>query len=148
MASLYVDNDDYDAKIPTERFLDLAYEPDKDLAPIKNYEKVPLVPLEEAVKPIEHLLDNVVGDIWIAKRSCKKPLNNLTIDESAAIYLYSMESLYRQLNAALRNKDRQRLIPWFSYLKLYLTALWKLPNERSVIWRAGADPEIFEGGCE
>jgi len=114
MANVYVDNDDDDVKIPTERFLDLAYEPDRDLAPIKNYEKVPLVSLEEAIKPVEHLLDNVAGDIWIAKRNCKKPLDGLTKDESAAIYLYSMESLYRQLNTALRNKDRKRLTPWFS----------------------------------
>ncbi|CAF4201552.1 unnamed protein product [Adineta steineri] len=47
--------------------------------------------------------------------------------------LYSMdwepheECLYFALNAALRTEDRQKLKPWFSYLKLILTALEKLP---------------------
>ncbi|CAF0860806.1 unnamed protein product [Adineta ricciae] len=131
MASASVNKD----RIPTERFLDLVDEPLDDLAPIKGYENADLVSLQDSIEPIEHLLDNVAADIWIARRKCKTLLDGLTIDERAAIYLYSMDSLYRQLNAALRDQNREKLIPWFLYLKLYLTALWKLPDERGTIWR-------------
>ncbi|CAF5143328.1 unnamed protein product, partial [Rotaria sp. Silwood1] len=39
------------------------------------------------------------------------------------------------LNETLRSKDRQNLKPWFSYLKLFLTALSRLPSERQFVYR-------------
>ncbi|CAF3637611.1 unnamed protein product [Rotaria socialis] len=46
------------------------------------------------------------------------------------------DALYHKLNAALRNKCRESLPIWFSYLKLFLTALFKLPDvEGEVLWR-------------
>ncbi|CAF4900193.1 unnamed protein product [Rotaria socialis] len=66
-------------------------------------------------------------------------MDSLSTDESASIYLYTMEwpdALYHKLNAALRNKCRESLPIWFSYLKLFLTALFKLPDvEGEVLWR-------------
>ncbi|CAF1331812.1 unnamed protein product, partial [Didymodactylos carnosus] len=35
----------------------------------------------------------------------------------------------------LRSQNRDTLIPWFSYLKLFLTALYKLPSFKGTIWR-------------
>jgi len=67
--------------------------------------------------------------------------NGLTKNEAAAIYIYTMEgteseySLYRQLNKDLRSKNRQSLKKWFSYLKLFMTALDKLPSQRCTAWR-------------
>ncbi|CAF3606844.1 unnamed protein product [Rotaria sp. Silwood1] len=149
MAKKLVDDDCSNVKLQsTERFLDVVYEPQKFLSPVKNYEKVPLASLEEAVKPIEHLIDNVQADVWIAKRNSKNPQDGLSQDESAAIYLYSMESLYCELNRALRDKNRERLVPFFPYLKLFLTALWKLPSEKCIAWR-GVKADIsdqFEEG--
>ncbi|CAF2146345.1 unnamed protein product [Rotaria magnacalcarata] len=46
-----------------------------------------------------------------------------------------MECMYRQLSATLRSEDRQQLIPYFSYLNLFLTGLWKLPDLKDVVWR-------------
>ena len=40
------------------------------------------------------------------------------------------------LNATLRSKDRQQLKPWFLYLKLFLTALWRLPSAQKFIYRS------------
>ncbi|CAF4152132.1 unnamed protein product [Rotaria magnacalcarata] len=119
----------------TERFLDAIHEPQDSLSPIKNYENAPLVSLEEVVVSIAHLVDNVGADVWVAKRNCKKPKDGLTSDESAAIYLYTMESVYRRLNHDLRNKKREVLVPWFAYLKLLLTALWKLPDVKCLLHR-------------
>ena len=65
-------------------------------------------------------------------------VDNLTNDESAAVFLYTMEwanSVYLLLNKALTNEDRNHLVPWFSYLKLILTALFKLPSIKCTVWR-------------
>ncbi|CAF1568179.1 unnamed protein product [Didymodactylos carnosus] len=61
----------------------------------------------------------------------------LSQDEAAAIHLYTMETLvYPLLNSKLRERDREQLKPWFAYLKLLLTALFKLPlSTNKILWR-------------
>jgi len=112
------------------------------LMPLEGYEKKSLVSLEEAVQSIVHLFnDDIHRYVYIAKQNTRTPKDELTSDESAAIHLYSMQwthvndSLYIHLNRALRAVNRQALIPWFSFLKLFLTALFKLPSSHSTIWR-------------
>ncbi|CAF1125632.1 unnamed protein product [Didymodactylos carnosus] len=123
------------------RFLDVADEPIQTLFPVEGYQELPLMPLEMAVEQILHLFKNLPAKVWAAKDRCKNPLNSLTQDESAAIHLYTVElhpterSLYFQLNQILRSEDRRKLKPWFGYLKLFLTALFKLPSIKSTVWR-------------
>ena len=63
-------------------------------------------------------------------------LGELTVDEAAAITLYTMEcELYRTLNRLLRARDRQQLRPFFSYLRLLLQARAKLPKHAGSLWR-------------
>jgi hypothetical protein len=88
------------------------------------------------------MISNVVRNAWIAKeRTDEKTLDGLTQEESASIQLYTMEwqssnnSLYFHLNAALRAQDRGLLVPYFGYLKLILSALWKLQSVRKTVWR-------------
>lgn len=109
-------------------------EPKQMLKPIAGYEREPLVSLEEACKPLEDVLDDELKqNISIAKMNSKEPEFGLTSDEFAAIHLYTMEwnerqnSLYMILNKTLRLADRQKLRPWFRYLKLFLTGFFKLP---------------------
>ncbi|CAF0810886.1 unnamed protein product, partial [Didymodactylos carnosus] len=124
-----------------DRFLDAEEEPSQTLIPIQGYEKAPLVSLEEAVEPIQTLIPNLDSMVKTAKRNSRKPSDDLTPDESAAIHLYTMQwpkphpSLYTLLNKKLRSQDRDTLILWFSYLKLFLTALHKLPSFKGTIWR-------------
>ncbi|CAF2953524.1 unnamed protein product [Rotaria sp. Silwood2] len=122
-------------KCSSERFLDVNNEPQEALGPLENYEKKPLVSLEEAVKPIEHLVSNITSYIWTAKENCKKLDDSLTLDEAAAVHLYTMPCLYHQLNAALRSEKREQVTPYYLYLKLVLTALWKLPSEKFLVYR-------------
>ncbi|CAF1426127.1 unnamed protein product [Didymodactylos carnosus] len=110
------------------------------IAPIKGYENEPLVSLEKAIEPIAHLFNSEIWDnVETAKEKCRQPADNLTQDESASIYLYTMEfdgsSLYLLLNQTLRSKDTVRLKPWFLFLKLFLTALYKLPSKVLTVWR-------------
>lgn len=122
------------------RFNDLNDEPLRYLNPITGYEKMPLVSLEIAVRPVAHMFLHLEKYVWIAKRNCENPADNLTQDESASIFLYTMEfnqgpSLYGVLNRALRNEARGQLIPWFSYLRLFFTAMDKLPSHDCKVWR-------------
>jgi hypothetical protein len=112
----------------------------KKLPPIHDYHNQKLVSLETALEPIQSEIGELSCYIKIAKRHCYFPSeHNLTHDESASIYIYTMEwgndSLYRILNKALRSENRQELKIWFSYLKLFNTALDKLPTMKEIIWR-------------
>lgn len=123
------------------RYTDVCDEPvESRLAPISGYQDMPLVTLEESIEPISHLFDKIKDIVQTAKENCKAPADGLSQDESASIYLYTMQfdsghSLYQVLNENLRSENRQLLKPWFSYLKLFLTALYKLPSLRLTVWR-------------
>ncbi|CAF1388436.1 unnamed protein product [Rotaria sordida] len=108
--------------------------------PLSGYEKQPLMSLEEALKPVDHLIEDLRRHVAIAKKHCTKPKDGLTQDESASIMVYGMEweesPLYKILNVALRSDDRHKIKPWFPYLKLFMTALHKLPSFQGIVWRA------------
>jgi hypothetical protein len=73
------------------RFSDIAKEPLEILMPIGGYEEMPIVPLEIAVEPLISFLPSVESYAFVAKQRCKDPPpDDLTIDESASIMLYSM----------------------------------------------------------
>jgi hypothetical protein len=44
-------------------------------------------------------------------------------------------SLNILLNQSLRNENREQLKSWFYFLKLFLTALYKLPSQNERVWR-------------
>ncbi|CAF3982487.1 unnamed protein product [Rotaria sp. Silwood1] len=115
-------------------------EPEASLQPLEDYQKSELVSPEEAIEPIKSLFRNLPRDAWIAKNASKNPADGLSSDESAAIHLYTMEvkarSLYSILNEMLRDRDRRKLKPWFSYLKLFITALFNIQScSAKVIYR-------------
>ncbi|CAF1589101.1 unnamed protein product [Adineta steineri] len=123
------------------RYTDFRDEPvSRLLAPIGGYQDKPIVSLEESVELVSDLFDDIQGNVWVAKENCKNPADGLNQNESAAIHLYTMQfdpdpSLYHVLNEKLRSENRQSLKPWFSYLKLFLTALYKLPSRSQTVWR-------------
>jgi hypothetical protein len=97
--------------------------------------------LEEALKAFLSQINELKRSIKEAKKHCNhSSTHNLTLDESAALFLYTMEagdhSFYRILNQVLRTENRNEVKPWFSYLKLFDTALNKLPKVKGNIWRA------------
>jgi hypothetical protein len=116
------------------------YGEEKQLTPIYGFSGFRLVPLEQALEKVAHEISGCKGLINDAKRHCHYPSkHNLTRDESAAILLYTMEaeeeSFYSILNQTLRIEDRRLVIPWFSFIKLFDTALKKLPTVKGCIWR-------------
>jgi hypothetical protein len=113
---------------------------------IDGYQNEPLVSLEEALKPFDGEIDGLSGYIHEAKSKCHYPSeHNLSRDESAAIYIYTMRwgpgCLYDRLHAAWSSKNPAALKPWFKYLKLFRTALDKLPNAKTEVWQGIAYDE-------
>ena len=114
-----------------------------DLGSIAGYAEEPLLPLSKACSPLANILHNLSFYVQTAiDETPEQPPDGLTIDESAAIRLYTIEwesphrSLYSILNLTLKKDDREHLRPYFKYLKLFLTALAKLPCvSQSTVWR-------------
>ena len=123
------------------RFADVGILPKRMLAPLDGYEKFPVVSLEEAVQPLVNIVPRIERNVFVVKQNCHEPKDGLTSDESASIMLYTLESnshedsLYVILNETLRSEQRQKLKPWFLYLRLMLTALTRLPSERRSVFR-------------
>ena len=109
----------------------------------EGYADEPLLPLTKACAPLVSTLYNIWFYVQLAiNETSEEPPNGLTIDESAAIRLYTIEwqkphrSLYSMLNHILKTGNRNDLRPYFKYLKLFLTALAKLPCVPSqTVWR-------------
>ena len=124
-----------------KRLSDIFAEPENRLLPIEGYDKEPLVSLEEAIKPLIPIVADVERKAFMVKKDRRSPTDDLSSDESASITLYTMEwqpyekCLYFCLNQSLRDKEREKLKPWFPYLKLFLTALEKLPSTRCTVFR-------------
>jgi len=107
-----------------------------NLNPIDGYQRSPILPLEKAVASLLPHIDDLMKYVIDAKANCNSNSNFLTVDESAAIYLYTMpKPFFSRLNDALRNRKRHAMTPWLAYLKLFMTALDKLPSITGTIWR-------------
>ena len=125
----------------SKRIADVGPLPKRMLPPIEGYENLPVVTLEEAVKPLVTIVPKVERNVYIVKQNCEDPADGLTPDESGSIMLYTYESiphedsLYVKLNETLRSEQRKRLFPWFLYLRLILTALARLPSESRPVFR-------------
>jgi hypothetical protein len=118
-------------------------------SPIYGYQHLPVLTLEEATEKIILLAPGIVYHVSKAKQDCNRSSLLLTRDESAAIYLYSMPiSFFSCLNEALRAEDRHALKPWLAFLKLFITALEKLPSIKKTVWRgvSGDVGSVFDDG--
>ncbi|CAF0783626.1 unnamed protein product [Adineta steineri] len=79
--------------------------------PISGYKDRDVKSLEEAVESIVPFVDKVMQYAEEAKQKCRKN-TKLTINESAAIYLYTMNTpFYETLNEALRGENPPALVP-------------------------------------
>jgi NAD:arginine ADP-ribosyltransferase len=62
--------------------------------------------------------------------------HDLTLDQAAALHLYTVEGpFYHRLNALLRNPDRARIVPLFDFLALLRSACLKLPKHAVTTYR-------------
>lgn len=131
------------------RFIESSAPPDNTPLP-DDYLRAPTTSIEEALKPVSSHLNNLEVYVSTAKIKFKnKNVSNLTQDEAAAIYLYTIQwpvghqSLYVIFNQDLRTKNPSRIEKWQLYLKLLMSALNKLPTQRLTVYR-GVNKNISE----
>ncbi|CAF3674116.1 unnamed protein product [Rotaria sp. Silwood1] len=133
-----------------QRFLKPSISGNNPLKLIDGYLNEPLASLEEALQPFNGQIDQLSYYIKEAKTKCHFPSeHNLTRDESAAIYIYTMKwsnkCLYDHLQEAWNSQDRSRMKPWYKYLRLFKSAFDKLPNAKKEIWQGTPfDESIIE----
>jgi hypothetical protein len=132
-----------EGSVQKQTSLDSSFIIQKHIEPIVTYVEEPLLSLAEACAPLTSIIPDLSKYVQLALNATpQKPLDGLTVDESAAIRLYTIEweephaSLYSKLNSTLKKSDRETLRPFFKYLKLLLTALVKLPcAPLQTVWR-------------
>jgi hypothetical protein len=125
------------------RFILSSKTKDEDHSPIFGYQDLTVTTLDEAIKNIVVYVPRLEGYAKQAKQSCTKN-TELTLDESAAIYLYTMPTTFHsELNYRLRGENRDELVPWFAFLKLFINALVKLPSLAITVWRGVASDIHF-----
>jgi hypothetical protein len=106
-----------------------------------DYNQIPIVRLEQAVKPLLPFLPTIQTYVRMVKEKCEHPADGLTSDQSASIMLYSLgweplnECLYVVLNKTLQSLNRSNIRPWFLYLKLLFTAVLHLPSICLTVYR-------------
>ena len=122
--------------------LEIANDQPRTPAQLFNLEGLPIVSLEESLPGLDEIIPDIQRDVYIAKRNCENPAaDGLTLDESAAIMIFTMETsppetcLRSILNRDLRSESRFALKKWRPYLKLLLNALNKLPPYKGTVWR-------------
>lgn len=86
-----------------------------------------------AIKGLMELAE-FAADSILKKKSTFELLNR---DEICAIHAYTQESsLYKLMNARLRGQDRSSVKPFSPYIRLLLSALYKLPSvEKTNVFR-------------
>ena len=128
---------------PNSILINIANNAPAESGPILGYAQEPLLPLSKACAPLTDIVHNISFYVQMAlQETSEQPPDGLTVDESAAIRLYTIEwegphrSLYSMLNHTLKKDDRERLRPYFKYMKLFLTAIVKLPCVPPLtVWR-------------
>ena len=129
------------------RFGDITTEPYESLPPLRGYEKNEIVSLENALKPVKDFVPELDAMLYTARRNCK-PSSILRPDEAAAIMIYSLEwtpeeqSFYYIFNNKLRDRNRRALLPWFLYIRLFVEALLKLPEQKPRILYRGVKKQL------
>lgn len=113
-------------KLFLDRLGEVSKEGAEKLEAITGIAEQKLVSLAEAVKPIIKLIPEVSK---LAKTAMDRvePAQGLSKDEAGALYLYTMQSaFYRDINAYLRELNRAKILPFYQFLRLFLSALSKL----------------------
>ncbi|CAF0967713.1 unnamed protein product [Didymodactylos carnosus] len=148
MASIYLSSS---AQQQLARISDIQSEPRRTLTPIQGYQNLPLVTLEKSIEPLTDLIEDIEAMAYNAVQQTQELSaipDGFTVNESASLRLYSMEwkpgSLYTILNRILRSEDRELQEPFFYYLKLFLTALWKLPPTGRIHVQRGIKLDLSE----
>jgi hypothetical protein len=131
-------------KFYLERLQEVKEEGQAALPGIAGVLDTPLMPFAEAAGPVLRLFASLKGYVKRAEDFGEKvagtpAAGGVSAAEVAALHLYTTEScFYRELNAALRSPNRDRVKPYFPYLRLFFAALSRLEGRTQTLWRGVA----------
>jgi len=128
-------------------FEEIGGEDEEKLAPIAG---VMLLPLPKSLaeaskgicKPKEVTSCTKKGKTLEAKKA-GKPLKAMDQDLYGSILLYTSNAIYKQLNKALRDEDREQVKAFFPYLRILFEACARLPTRTCTLWR-GVGVDLFD----
>jgi len=118
-------------KMYLERLRDGLGEKAEEIADITGIAELALPTLAEACEGLS-LARQAEASIDKAR---KMKRGKLTEDQAGAIHLYTTNALYRQLNAALRAANRAKVMQYFPFLALLISALDNLPTSDRQLYR-------------
>ncbi|CAK8997360.1 unnamed protein product [Durusdinium trenchii] len=78
-----------------------------------------------------------------AEKQSGDPTKRLEPHLYGALMLYTSNAIYRQLNAALRSEDRNKIKKYKPYLRLLFEALNRLPQQKRTLWR-GIGVDLYD----
>jgi len=108
---------------------------------IEGVMAAPRLDFGEALRGAQQAVKGLAAAVDAARAYAKRAVASqrslgLDEDEVAAVHLYTMASVfYRQLNAALRDRERARAKPFYPFLRLFLEAVGRLPVTSAPLWR-------------
>ena len=116
------------------------------LSPIDGILDLPLPKtLKEAASRISNewaIAAAVAKGSEMASRSAGNPKKKMDQELYASILLYTGDSIYSQLNAALRSGDRKAIQKYNRYLRLFLEAMSCMEQKKRTLWR-GISVDLF-----
>jgi hypothetical protein len=129
------------------RFVQFEYN-NQSFSSIDESKSDEILPFETALEPVLPSVNQLDDHVKRAKKFRHHSSDHdLTEDQSAAVYLYTDkydgQGLPDVLNQALQSGDQYRIEPWLGFLKLFKSALNKLPTVNKTIWR-GLPSDIVE----
>ena len=128
----------------TDSFVEFNIEPLQQrpsLTPLIKLDSEARSSLYEVVKPICYLIEDLPDRITYLLEKCQNSQDELTTDESAAIFLYTQQwpideiSFNTMFNRVLRDENRAKFVPFYQYFRLFMSALNKLPSISDRVWR-------------
>jgi len=78
-----------------------------------------------------------------AEKQSGDPTKPIEAHLYGALMLYTSNAIYRDLNAALRSEDRNKIKKYKPYLRLLFEALNRLPQQKRTLWR-GLGVDLFD----
>ena len=124
-------------RIESNRFVNICVSEleQEDRDRVVGYQDLPVTSLEEVVESITEFVPCLRDYVDTAKQFCRHN-TELTPNESAAVYLYTMISpFYKKLNEVLRAQNPYAIKPWLAYLQLFFTAVEKIHSCSATVWR-------------
>jgi hypothetical protein len=127
-------------------FEDIGGDEEEKLTPISGVMERPLpATLADAAKPVcamNHITGCCKKGAMLAKKKAGSPLQTMGPDLYGAILLYTANAIYKQLNQALRDENRNEVERYFPYLRMLFEACGRLPTKKQTLWR-GVGVDLF-----